>query len=413
MVWSRPAGRTFAPPHSARGQRTILVGGASMNRRIYLDHNASTPVHPEVVQAMLPYLTERFGNPSSVHSFGREARDGMEGAREQIATFLRAKKDEIVFTSGGTESDNFAIKGVAMARRQGHIITSQIEHHAVLRAYQNLESLGFAVTYVPVDGLGMVDPDDVRRSLRPDTILISIMHANSEVGTIEPIGEIGRIARERVIAFHVDAVQTFGKVRLDLDAFGIDLLSFSSHKIYGPKGIAGLFIRKGTKMVSVQHGGEHERRRRAGTENVPGIVGFGKAVELRARDMASEADRVTALRDRLWDGISKRVPEVRLNGHPTERLPGTCNMCFQHVESESIVLGLDLKGVAVSAGSACTSGNVEPSYVLVAMGVPLDWAMGAVRCSLGRSTTADDIDYVVASARPLIAKLREVVPAAV
>jgi cysteine desulfurase len=382
-----------------------------MNRRVYLDHNASTPVHPEVVHAMLPYFTERFGNPSSVHGFGREARDGMEGAREQVAAFLRAKKDEIVFTSGGTESDNFAIKGVAMARRHGHIITSQIEHHAVLRACQNLESLGFAVTYVPVDGYGMVDPDEVRRSVRADTILISIMHANSEVGTIQPIAEIGRIARERQIPFHVDGVQTFGKVPLDLEALGIDLLSFSSHKVYGPKGIAGLFIRKGTKMVSVQHGGEHERRRRAGTENVPGIVGFGKAVELRARDMASEAERVTVLRDRLWEGISKRVADVRLNGHPTERLPGTCNMCFQHVESESIVLGLDLKGIGVSAGSACTSGNVEPSYVLVAMGVPVDWAMGSVRCSLGHSTTAVDIDYVIDAAEPLVAKLRSLSPA--
>ncbi|HET8577560.1 MAG TPA: cysteine desulfurase family protein [Methylomirabilota bacterium] len=382
-----------------------------MNRRVYLDHNASTPVHPEVVQAMLPYFGERFGNPSSVHAFGREAREGVETAREQIAHFLRVGKEEIVFTSGGTESDNMAVKGIAMARRQGHIITSQIEHHAVLRAVQYLETLGFEATYVPVDQHGMVDPDDVRRAIRPDTVLITIMHANSEVGTIQPAAEIGRLAREREIPFHVDGVQTFGKVPIDLDAFGIDLLSFSSHKIYGPKGVAGLWIRKGTKMVSVQHGGEHERRRRAGTENVPGIVGFGKAVELRARDMADEAVRVTALRDRLWDGISARVPEVRLNGHPTQRLPGTCNMCFRHVESESIVLGLDLKGVGVSAGSACTSGSVEPSYVLVAMGVPLDWAMGSVRTSLGRSTTAEDIDYVVECVEPLVAKLRSAMPA--
>lgn len=382
-----------------------------MHPRVYLDHNASTPVHPEVVQAMLPYFGERFGNPSSVHGFGREAREGLETAREQIAHFLRVGKEEIVFTSGGTESDNMAIKGVAMARRQGHLITSQIEHHAVLRTCQNLETLGFDVTYVAVDGRGVVDPDEVRRAIRPDTILVSIMHANSEVGTIEPIREIGRIARERGIPFHVDAVQTFGKVPIDLDGFGIDLLSFSSHKIYGPKGVAGLFIRRGTKMVSVQHGGEHERRRRAGTENVQGIVGLGKAVEVRARDMEAEAARVTALRDRLWQGVSARVPDVRLNGHPTERLPGTCNLCFQHVESESIVLGLDLKGIGVSAGSACTSGNVEPSYVLVAMGVPLDWAMGSVRCSLGRGTTAEDIDYVVESVAPLVAKLRDLSPA--
>ncbi len=384
-----------------------------MNRRVYLDHNASTPVHPEVMQAMLPYFSEVFGNPSSVHAFGREARDGVEAARERVAHFLRVGKEEIVFTSGGTESDNMAVKGVAMARRQGHIITSQIEHHAVLRAVQSLEALGFTATYVPVDQYGMLDPEAVHRAVRPDTILISIMHANSEVGTIQPLRAIGRVAREHQIPFHVDAVQTFGKVPIDLDAFGIDLLSFSGHKIYGPKGVAGLYIRKGTRMVAVQHGGEHERRRRAGTENVAGIVGFGKAVEVRGRDMAEEAGRVGALRDRLWQGISAGVPEVRLNGHPTERLPGTCNMCFRHVESESIVLGLDLKGIAVSAGSACTSGNVEPSYVLVAMGVPLDWAMGSVRCSLGRSTTGEDIDYVVQSVEPLVAKLRAAMPATV
>jgi len=382
-----------------------------MNRQVYLDHNASTPVHPEVVAAMLPYFSERFGNPSSVHGFGREAREGLETAREQVAHFLRVGKEEVVFTSGGTESDNMAVKGVAMARRQGHIITSRIEHHAVLRAVQTLESQGFAATYLDVDGHGQVDPDALRRAIRPDTILITIMHANSEIGTIQPARELGAIAREHNIPFHMDAVQTFGKVPIDLDAFNIDMLSFSGHKIYGPKGVAGLYIRKGTKMVSIQHGGEHERRRRAGTENVAGIVGFGKAVEIRGRDMAEEAQRLTGLRDRLWQGLERRVPEVRLNGHPTQRVPGTCNVCFRHVESESIVLGLDLKGIGVSAGSACTSGNVEPSYVLVAMGVPLDWAMGAVRHSLGRSTTAEDIDYVIESTEPLVAKLRSAMPA--
>jgi len=381
-----------------------------MSRRVYLDHNASTPVHPEVVAEMLPYFGERFGNPSSVHGFGREARAGVDTARERVARFLGAAPDEVVFTSGGTESDNMALKGIAFARGRGHFITSKIEHHAVLRAAQWLETQGFAVTYVGVDGHGMVDPDEVERALRPDTIGISIMHANSEIGTIQPIAAIGRLARERGIPFHVDAVQTFGKLEFDVDAVGIDLLSFSSHKIYGPKGIAGLYIRKGTKMVSVQHGGEHERRRRAGTENVPGIVGFGKAVEIRGRDMKDEHARLTALRDRLWDGISARVPEVRLNGHPTERLPGTANLGYRGVESESIVLGLDLKGIGVSAGSACTSGSVEPSYVLVAMGVPLEWAMGAVRHSLGRSTTAEDIDYVVESVEPIVRKLRAVMP---
>lgn len=381
-----------------------------MNRRVYLDHNASTSVHPEVLEAMLPFFSERFGNPSSIHGFGREARDGVEGARERVAHFLRVGKDEIVFTSGGTESDNVAVKGIAAARGRGHIVTSAVEHHAVLRSVQALEKAGFEATYVPVDGHGMVDPDDVRRALRSDTIVVSIMHANSEVGTIQPVGAIGRLTREREIPFHVDAVQTFGKLPLDLDALGIDLLSFSSHKIYGPKGIAGLYIRKGTKMVSVQHGGEHERRRRAGTENVPGIVGLGRAVEVRARDMAAEETRVRGLRDRLWAGLERRVPEIRLNGHPTERLPGTCNVCFRHIESESIVLGLDLKGVAVSAGSACTSGSIEPSHVLVAMGMPLDWAMGAVRCSLGRTTTAEDVDYVLDCVEPLAGKLRSLSP---
>jgi len=381
-----------------------------MNRRVYLDHNASTPVHPEVVAEMVPYFGEVFGNPSSVHGFGRAAREAVDIARERVAAFLRARPDEIVFTSGGTESDNFGVKGLAWARGRGHLITSKIEHHAVLRTCQALEAQGFAVTYLPVDDTGMVDPDDVRRALRPDTIGISIMHANSEVGTVQPARAIGAIAREAGVPFHVDAVQTFGKVEIDVEAFNIDLMSFSGHKIYGPKGVAGLYIRKGTKLVSVQHGGEHERRRRAGTENVPGIVGFGKAAEVRGREMKDEAVRLTALRDRLWQGIRDRVPDVRLNGHPTERVPGTANISYKNVESESIVLGLDLKGIAVSAGSACTSGSVEPSYVLVAMGVPVDWAMGAVRSSLGRSTTAEDIEYVIESVEPIVRKLRAALP---
>ena len=381
-----------------------------MSRRVYLDHNASTPVHPEVLAEMLPYFSEIFGNPSSIHAFGREAREGLDRARERVAGYLGVSAPEIVFTSGGTESDNLAVKGLAWARGRGHLITSRIEHHAVLRACQALEGHGFDVTYVGVDEHGMVDPDEVRRAIRPDTIAVSVMHANSEIGTIQPIGEIGRLTRERAIPFHVDAVQTLGKIPFDVGALGIDVLSFSAHKIYGPKGVAGLYVRKGTKMVAVQHGGEHERRRRAGTENVAGIVGLGKAVEVRARDMAAEAGRLAALRDRLVDGLRARVPEGRLSGHPVQRLPGTASLLFRHVESESIVLGLDLKGIAVSAGSACTSGNVEPSHVLVAMGVPLDWAMGAVRCSLGRSTTAGDIDYVVECAEPLVRKLRAALP---
>ena len=381
-----------------------------MSRRVYLDHNASTPVHPDVVAEMLPYFDERFGNPSSVHGFGREARAGVDLARERIARFLKVATDEVVFTSGGTESDNMALKGLAFARGKGHLITSKIEHHAVLRAAEWLETQGFAVTYVGVDQYGMVDPDEVKRAIRPDTIGISIMHANSEAGTIQPVAAIGALARERGIPFHVDAVQTFGKLEFDVTACGIDMLSFSGHKIYGPKGVAGFYIRKGTKVQSIQQGGDHERRRRAGTENVPGIVGFGKAVEIRARDMKAEGERLTVLRDRLWEGIRARVPDVRLNGHPTERLPGTANLSYRGVESESIVLGLDLKGIGVSAGSACTAGSVEPSYVLDAMGLPLDWAMGAVRHSLGRSTTAEDIDYVIESVEPIVRKLRAAMP---
>jgi cysteine desulfurase len=382
-------------------------------RRVYLDHNASTPVHPDVLAAMLPYFSERFGNASSIHGFGREARDGIEGAREAIAAFLGVTSDEIVFTSGGTESDNLAIKGVAGARPGGHLITTQIEHHAVLRTCQALEKAGHAVTYLPVDGEGLVDPDDVRRALRPDTGLISIQSANSEIGTLMPIEDIGRIAAERGIPLHVDGVQTFGKLPLSVREAGIALLSMSSHKIYGPKGIGALYVRKGTRMVSIQHGGDHERRRRAGTENVPAIVGFGKAVELRARDMAAEAARVAGLRDRLWDGVRRAVRDVRLNGHPSRRLPGTLNMSFRGLEAESLILALDLKGIGVSAGSACTSGSLEPSYVITAMGTPLEWSLGAVRTSLGAGTTGEDVDYVLEVLPPAVERIRALSPAGV
>jgi len=381
-------------------------------RRIYLDHNASTPVHPEVVAAMLPYFSEQFGNASSIHSFGRDARDAVEAAREAITGFLGVAPDEFVFTSGGTESDNLAIKGVAHAHRTVHIITSQVEHHAVLRTCQALEGAGYAVTYLPVDGNGLVSPDDVRRAIRPDTILVTIMYGNSEVGTIMPIEEIGRIAQEHRIPFHVDAVQVFGKIPFSVRGAGISLLSCSSHKIYGPKGIGGLYVRKGTKMVSVQHGGDHERRRRAGTENVPAIVGFATAVALRGRDITEEAIRVSALRNRLWEGVQAKVSDVRLNGHPTRRLPGTLNMGFRGIEAESLILALDLKGIGASAGSACTSGSLEPSYVLTAMGVPTEWALGALRCSLGRSTSGEDIDYVVEVLPAAVKRIRSLSPAA-
>ncbi len=381
-------------------------------RRIYLDHNASTPVHPEVMATMVPYFGEQYGNPSSIHSFGREARDAVEIAREEITSFLRVSKEELVFTSGGTESDNLAIKGVALTRRSGHIITSQVEHHAVLRTCQALERAGHAVTYLAVDEHGLVDPDDVRRAIRPETMLVTIMYANSEVGTIMPIAEIGRITSEHGIPFHVDAVQAFGKIPFAVRELGISLLSCSSHKIYGPKGIGGLYIRKGTKMASIQHGGDHERRRRAGTENVPAIVGFAKAVTIRGRDMDDEGVRVTALRNRLWDEMHARVADVRLNGHPTRRLPGTLNVSFRGIEAESLILALDLKGIGASAGSACTSGSLEPSYVLTAMRVPTDWALGALRLSLGRSTSAGDIDYVLDVLPAAVHRMRALSPAA-
>lgn len=382
-------------------------------RRVYLDHNASTPVHPDVLAAMMPFFSEQYGNPSSIHSFGREARDAVETAREEIGRFLGVSAEETVFTSGGTEGDNLAVKGVAWARGTGHIITSRVEHHAVLRTCQALERAGFAVTYLGVDQHGMVDPDEVRQAIRPDTILVTIMFANSEVGTIMPIDAIGRVTRERGIPFHVDGVQAFGKIPFSLRGLGIDLLSCSSHKIYGPKGIGALYVRKGTKMVSIQHGGDHERRRRAGTENVPAIVGFGKAVAIRARDMAEEAPRVTALRDRLWDGVRARVEDVRLNGHPTRRLPGTVNMSVRGIEAESLILALDLKGIGASAGSACTSGSLEPSYVVAAMGVPTEWALGALRWSLGRSTTAEEIDRVLEILPAVVERIRSLSPAAV
>jgi cysteine desulfurase len=381
-------------------------------RRVYLDHNASTPVHPDVLAAMLPYFSERFGNPSSIHGFGREARDAVEAARETIAGYLGVAPEEVLFTSGGTESDNLAVKGVAGARPGGHIVTSQVEHHAVLRTCQALERAGHPVTYVPVDGEGAIDPDAVRRALRPDTILVTIQSANSEVGTVMPVEALGRVAAERGIPFHVDGVQTFGKLPLAVRDSGVALLSASAHKIYGPKGVGALYVRRGTKMVSVQHGGDHERRRRAGTENVPAIVGFARAVAIRARDMAEEATRVAALRDRLWAGLRDTLPDVRLNGHPARRLPGTLNVSFRGVEAEALILALDLKGIGVSAGSACTSGSLEPSYVISAMGIPPEWSLGAVRCSLGSGTTPEDVDHVLDVLPAAVRRIRELSPAA-
>ncbi len=389
-------------------------------KSIYMDHNATTPLRAEVLEAMLPYLQVEFGNPSSIHAFGRRAAIGINQAREKVAGALGCRPEEVVFTGCGTEADNQAIKGVAYARREkgDHIITTQIEHHAVLHTCQYLEKQGFQVTYLPVDEYGMVDPDDVRKAITDRTILVSIMHANNEVGTVQPLAEIGRIVKEKGVTFHTDAVQTFGKLPTKVDELGVDLLSLSAHKLYGPKGVGALYVRKGTRLDSLLHGGHHERNRRAGTENVAGIVGLGRAVELALTEMEEEARRQATLRDWLWEGIAANVEGVRRNGHPsavlraspTQALPGTLNVCFEYIEGESIILGLDMKGVAVSSGSACTSDSLEPSHVLLAMGVPPAIAQGSIRFSLGRDNTAEQVDYVVAELPAIIGRLRAMSP---
>ncbi len=381
--------------------------------KIYMDHNATTPVHPEVVKAMTPYYEDEFGNASSLHSFGRKAREAVEDARQKVARLIGpCESVDIVFTSGGTESDNFAIKGAAYALRgKGkHIITSQIEHLAVLNPCEFLEKNGYKVTYIPVDEYGVVKVDALKEAIRDDTILISVMFANNEVGTVQPIEEIARIARGKGILFHTDAVQAVGKIPLDVEKMGIGLMSLSSHKMYGPKGIGALYINKKAKISPYIHGGHHERNRRAGTENVPGIVGFGKACELAQKDMEREPGRLTVLRDRLWDGIGKEVKDIKMNGHPVERLPNTLNISFKYVEGESILLNLDLKGIAASSGSACTSGSLEASHVLKAMGVDTALIQGSVRFSLGLMNTQADIDRVIKEIPPIIEKLRSMSP---
>ncbi|MDZ7372639.1 MAG: cysteine desulfurase NifS [candidate division KSB1 bacterium] len=378
-------------------------------RRVYLDHNATTPVRQEVLEAMLPYFAERFGNASSVHGFGREARRALEDSREIVAKAINAEPSEVIFTGSGTEADNTAIKGIALALadKGRHIVTSRVEHKAVLETCKFLEKQGFRVTYVPVDRTGMVLPERVAEAIQDDTILVSVMHANNEVGTINPIARIGAICRERGVLFHTDAVQSFCKIPFDVREMNVDLASFSAHKIYGPKGVGALFVRRGIRFTPLLHGGEHERKRRAGTENVAGIVGFARAVQLALAEREAEADRLTRLRDRLWEGIRRRIERVHLNGHPTERLPGTLNVSFEGAEGESILLSLDLKGVAASSGSACTSGSLLPSHVLEAMGVPPELAQSAVRFSLGRSNTEEDVDYTVEVLPEIVARLRQ------
>lgn len=361
---------------------------------------------------MLPYFTEKYGNPSSVYQEGREARRAVEAARLQIAQAINADPQEIYFTAGGSESDNWAIKGIALKNkaRGNHIITTEIEHHAVLHTCEYLEKQGFEVTYLPVDEQGMISLEDLKKVIKDETILVSIMFANNEIGTIEPIKEIGEIVKAKGILFHTDAVQAFGNIPVDVKDLNVDLLSLSSHKVYGPKGIGALYIRKGVPIESLVHGGAQERRRRAGTENTASIVGFGKAAELASQELDQNITHMKTLRDALIDGVMEKIPQVRLNGHPTERLPGNANFCFDYIEGESILLSLDLIGVAGSSGSACTSGSLDPSHVLLAIGLPAGIAHGSLRLTIGKSTTMEDIDYVVDHLTEIIERLRKMSP---
>ncbi len=379
---------------------------------IYLDYAATTPVHPDVLAAMAPYHTDIFGNPSTVYSYGQEAKSAVAKARARIAGLIGARDEEIVFTSGGTEADNFVIKGMAFARegRGNHIITTAIEHHAVLETVKFLEKMGFEVTYLPVDEYGLVDPDDVRRAITPRTILISVMHANNEIGTLEPIADIGRVAREAGICFHVDAVQTVGHIPVAVNELGVDLLSMSAHKLYGPKGVGALYVRKGTNPVSFMHGGKQEGKRRAGTENVPGIVGFGRAAELAGQEMGGEAERLTGLRDRLIAGLLERIDHARLNGHPILRLPNNVNLSVDFIEGESMLLNLDLEGICAATGSACSSGSLEASHVLLAIGLPSLQAQGSLRFTLGKWTNEAEIDRVLEVLPGIVARLRAMSP---
>jgi cysteine desulfurase len=381
-------------------------------KRIYLDNAATTPTDTRVLRAMLPYFTEVYGNPSSLHAFGQEAKHAIEDARNTIASFIGSKPEEIIFTSGGTESNNFAIKGVAYARRNkgNHIITSKIEHHAVLETCHFLEKQGFEITSIPVDEYGLVDPADVKKAITEKTILISIMHANNEIGTIQPIAEIGKIAREKGVYFHTDAVQTFGHLPIDVNELNLDILSASGHKLYGPKGVGMLYVRKGVRMLPLMHGGDQEQHRRASTHNVPGIVGFGKSVELAKEEMGKETEQLIYLRDKMINGIFSIIEFTRLNGHPTQRLTNNINVSISYVEGESMLLNLDMEEIACSTGSACTSSSLEPSHVLMAIGLPPELAHGSLRFSLGKQNSERDISCVLMVLPDIVAKLRSMSP---
>ena len=381
-------------------------------RVIYLDHAATTPTDPAVVEAMLPWLTEEFGNPAALYSLGLTAARAVQQARQTVASTIGADPEEIYFTSGGTEANNWAILGTAEAHQSKgrHLVTSAIEHHAVLEPMQFLAKHGYEVTLVPVDSAGLVDPDEVRKALRRDTILVSIMHANNEIGTIQPIAEIGRITRQAGVLFHVDAVQSLGKIPVNVEELGVDMLSASAHKFYGPKGVGFLYLRKRTRVTPLLHGGAQERGRRAGTLNVPGIVGMAKALELARERMQEDAVREATLRDRLWEGLGRSIEAIYLNGDPIRRLPNNLNVRLDGIEGESMILMLDMEGICVSSGSACTSGSLDPSHVLLALGIPPENAHGSLRVTLGRSTTEDDIDFFLQVFPPIVARLREISP---
>ena len=380
-------------------------------KRIYFDNAATTCTDPEVVKAMTPYFTKYYGNASSLHSFGQEAKEALEDSRGKIASLIRASEGEIYFTSGGTESDNLAIKGIAFANKAKgkHIITSKIEHHAVLHTAQYLEKQGFEVTYLPVDRYGLVSLESLEDAIRDDTILISIMHANNEIGTIEPVKEIGRIAREKGIIFHTDAVQTFGKTPVDVKDMNIDILSASSHKLHGPKGVGMIYIKDGTTIERQMHGGGHEKGMRSGTENIPGIIGFAKACEIANARMKDDAERVSGMRDKLIKELLK-IDDSFLNGHPTLRLPGNANFGFRYIEGESLVLRLDDKGIAASTGSACSSRSLEPSHVLLAIGLKPEEAHGSLRITLERDNTKEELRYLISELPNVVEDLRKISP---
>lgn len=380
--------------------------------KVYLDHSATTRTDEDVARLMVEYMTDLYGNPSSVHSFGRVTRKAVEEAREKIARAIGAEPNEIIFTSGGTEADNLAIRGVAYAnkKRGNHIITSSIEHHAVLDTCKSLEREGFQVTYVPVDEEGLIKLEELKKAITDQTILISVMHANNEIGTIQPIREIGAIAKEKGIYFHSDTVQSLGKIPVNVNDLNIDLLAVSAHKFYGPKGIGCMYMRKGVRLLPITFGGAQERKRRPGTENVPGIVGFGKAVEKAVSLLNEQIPYQTRLRDRLISGIKEKIDYVQLNGHPTQRLPNNVNISFRFIEGESLLLSLDMKGIAASSGSACTSGSLDPSHVLLAIGLPHEIAHGSLRMTLGKDNTEEQIDYVIEVLPEIVERLRAMSP---